>query len=421
MTSVLNKLKLLIFVILLIVIGSCEKENNPPSINSITANPQVLGSGESSYLVCNASDPDGDSLSYFWSTSNGTFPSVINSETTVWMAPNELGVSTITVQVDDGSNIVEGFVNIDVQENPVLSVTPVKIDFGKETLEYVIEIKNTGTGTLSWELVEEIEWLALDKRSGSTTSETNKITAIVDRSILDIGTYEDQILVTSNGGGQSIATTIEIPKIMGEFKDPRDGRAYKTVQIGEQVWMAENLAYLPRLNSSTWGSDTEPYYYVNGYDSGESIEVAKGLDSYKSYGVLYNYEAAKIACPSGWHLPTDDEWKELELAIGMDDSEINELGKRGTVEGGLLKTTSGWSNNGNGVDRYGFSALPGGELASNGPSATYNHGGIEGNWWTSTENEISTAWIRVLGYESDGVGRGWGPKRLGLSVRCVKD
>jgi uncharacterized protein (TIGR02145 family) len=96
----------------------------------------------------------------------------------------------------------------------------------------------------------------------------------------------------------------------GTFTDSRDGNTYKWVKIGDQVWMAENLAYLPEVSPPSEYSDTEPCYYVYGYE-GTNVSEAKTTYNYKTYGVLYNYLAALTACPNGWHIPTIEEKHQL--------------------------------------------------------------------------------------------------------------
>jgi len=142
---------------------------------------------------------------------------------------------------------------------------------------------------------------------------------------------------------------IECSNELGSFVDERDNRTYKTTKICQQTWMAENLAYMPEVSPSKEGSNTEPYYYVYGYE-GNSVSEAMATDNYKNYGVLYNWPAALNACPSGWHLPTDEEWWTME-------SYIYDNGHQNT-QGTALKSTTGWSDNGNGTDDYGFNALP---------------------------------------------------------------
>src|SRR5690554_6870297 len=122
--------------------------------------------------------------------------------------------------------------------------------------------------------------------------------------------------------------TIEEPT-SGTFTDTRDGNVYNWVKIGNQIWMAENLAYLPEVVHSnaefqTQSSNGQPGYGVYGYD-GNDVATAKSQSNYTTYGVLYNWYAAmngaessmanpsgvQGVCPDGWHLPSDDEWHEL--------------------------------------------------------------------------------------------------------------
>jgi uncharacterized protein (TIGR02145 family) len=133
---------------------------------------------------------------------------------------------------------------------------------------------------------------------------------------------------------------------------------------------------------------------------------------------LYNWKTAKRACPDGWHLPSDDEWKNLEKYLGMSQSDADDSGWRGTDEGKRLKSTTGWNFNGNGTDVYGFLALPGGYRDSNGACSYI---GLTGYWWSSSEFSTNYAWYRLLGYNKSFVYRYFHYKGWGFSVRCVRD
>ena len=98
-----------------------------------------------------------------------------------------------------------------------------------------------------------------------------------------------------------------------DFTDPRDDTVYQCVRIGTQVWMTKNLAYLPSVNEALDNSTDDPMYYVYGYD-GTDVATAKALDTYINGGVLYNYPAAIISAPTGFHVPSDEELNVLELA-----------------------------------------------------------------------------------------------------------
>jgi uncharacterized protein (TIGR02145 family) len=221
------------------------------------------------------------------------------------------------------------------------------------------------------------------------------------------------------------------PNETGTFTDSRDSKAYKTVKIGDQWWMAENLAYLPSINRASEGSYSLKYYYVFNYD-GTDIAAAKATAYYTSFGVLYNWTAAmngaassnnsasgvQGVCPSGWHLPSDQEWKQLEIALGMTQVQADAGGWRGTDQGTQMKNTTGWNNNGNGTNTSGFSGLPGGARTFIGSFAYY---GDYGYWWSSTENNAANAWYRILYIGYSNINRFNSTKDSGTSVRCVKD
>ncbi len=208
-------------------------------------------------------------------------------------------------------------------------------------------------------------------------------------------------LITVTQGGK---TGWEFDVSENTFTDKRDGKTYKTVKIGEQVWMAENLAYLPSVEGGHIGSRTTPYYYVYDYN-GKDVTAAKATANYTTYGVLYNWPAAMNACPTGWHLPSEDEWEELTDFVGSN-------------HGTKLKAKSGWKSNGNGTDDYGFSALPGGFRDYNG---VFYWVGYYGDWWSSTEFVATNACSRSMSSDYGSVTRGSNNKEYGCSVRCLRD
>ncbi|MCF8358939.1 MAG: fibrobacter succinogenes major paralogous domain-containing protein [Prolixibacteraceae bacterium] len=212
---------------------------------------------------------------------------------------------------------------------------------------------------------------------------------------------------------------------VSSFTDSRDGKTYQTIRIGGQIWMAENLAYLPSVNPPDEESVTDPYYYVYGYD-GASVSAAKVAENYQTYGVLYNWPAATTACPSadGWHLPTDAEWTTL-----TDYLENNGYGYGGSGDdiGKAFAATSQWAFSatpgdvGNDIttnNSSGFSALPGGYRYLSGDFLSL---GDFGYWWSGTEFDSSNAWYRPLYYYHSEVYRTNGTHDYGFSVRCVKD
>ena len=211
----------------------------------------------------------------------------------------------------------------------------------------------------------------------------------------------------------------------GTFIDSRDGNEYNWVQIGDQVWMAENLAYLPSVNMVADGSEDAAgsYYYVYGYD-GTNVADAKATDNYATYGVLYNWTAAmdgeassttnpsgiQGVCPAGWHLPSDAEWTELTDYLGGE-----------SVAGGKLKetgTTHWASPNTGATNETGFTALPGG---NRGIYWAFYTIGNYGYWWSATESNANNAWDRLMYCDYSNVTRDGRNKEVGFSVRCVRD
>jgi uncharacterized protein (TIGR02145 family) len=204
----------------------------------------------------------------------------------------------------------------------------------------------------------------------------------------------------------------------GTFVDERDDHEYKMVKIGEQTWMTENLAWLPVVSPSSNGSDADLYYYVYGYE-GTDVSEAKATDNYTTYGALYNYPAALTACPDGWHLPTDEEWKTLEKYLGMSSSDADDNNWRNSGDVGLkLKSTSGWLENGDGDNSSGFNAFSGGLRDYFGG---FGYLGYRAYFWSSSPDGSSDAWHRSLSFESGGVDRNHFERRWGFPVRCLQN
>lgn len=203
------------------------------------------------------------------------------------------------------------------------------------------------------------------------------------------------------------------------------GNVYKIVTIGDQTWMAENLKYLPEVVGPATGSQTIPYYYVYGYD-GKDVNTAKATDNYKKYGVLYNWPAAMAGtasssvnsskvqgvCPTGWHLPSDAEWTQLYVYLGVYGVEAGyKLKETGTVH---------WKGSGSGeTNEKGFTALPGGYRNS---LRAFSHVGSYGAWWSASEYNTNYALYRDMTNDNGSFVHIYDHnKEFGFSVRCVRD
>jgi len=185
---------------------------------------------------------------------------------------------------------------------------------------------------------------------------------------------------------RNVEDTVDCQIEKGSFIDERDGQEYRTVKMPDgKVWMARNLNY--KIDNS--------WCYDNDESNGEK------------YGRLYTWDAAKAACPAGWHLPSHQEWEELKAALGCS-----------WKEGHVLKATSGWRSGGNGTDSHGFSALPGGWRKPKGSFGDVWHWGY---WWTATDGSGGRAYCQYIDWGRDSLVDDRKDKDFGLSVRCVKD
>lgn len=201
-----------------------------------------------------------------------------------------------------------------------------------------------------------------------------------------------------------------------------EGQVYNTIQIFSQCWLKENLNVGIMINGTqdqTNNSITEKYCYENNPDS---CTKYGGLYQWNEMMQYTTQRGTQGICPPGWHLPTDEEWKVLEGAVdsqyGIGDLEWDIDGYRGFDAGGNLKTASGWYNNGNGTDLFGFSGLPGGIRYYDGYFDTI---GSHGTWWASTESYGDFAWYRNLYCTITEVYRLDLGEEEGFSVRCVRD
>ncbi len=226
----------------------------------------------------------------------------------------------------------------------------------------------------------------------------------------DTKTITDYIYVDNDEDGQPCPGTPTVTDA--------DGNVYNTVQIGEQCWMKENLRVGTLIDGSqemTSGNGIEKYCYLN--DS-VNCETYGGLYQWNEMMQYSTTPGVQGICPSGWHLPTDDEWKELEIYLGMSQTEADDIEWRGTNQGEQMKSTSGWYDDGNGTNSSGFTALPGGYRFNDG---SFQNLIRRGTFWSSSEGPGTTAWYRNPSYNYDQVYRNNFDKDNAYSCRCIKD
>jgi uncharacterized protein (TIGR02145 family) len=226
------------------------------------------------------------------------------------------------------------------------------------------------------------------------------------------------------GAGVNVQDVIDAQR-MGILIDSRDNKSYKTVTIGTQTWMAENLNFGTMINSTTSTDNQtdndiiEKYCYSN---DGANCTTYGGLYQWDEMMQYVTTEGTQGVCPTGWHLPTDAEWETLEIELGMTQSQADGIGYRGTDQGSQLAGNEPLWTNGN-LDQNGafgssgFTGLPGG---FRGTSGSFFDQSLYANFWSSSESGGS-AWVRDLNYTSPKVNRDDYSKSYGSSVRCVQD
>jgi uncharacterized protein (TIGR02145 family) len=238
--------------------------------------------------------------------------------------------------------------------------------------------------------------------------------------------YANNSIETNYGEIESFKT---LYSILGDFTDARDGNVYQTVKIGDQTWMAENLAYLPSVVGPGTGSYTTPYYYVSDYN-GAYVAEAEATENFQTYGVLYNWPAAMAGstssdanpsglqgvCPTGWHLPSSAEWAQL----------IDYMGGAYVEVGGKLKETGTkhWKYSDIGAtNETGFTAIPGGcrYYDNERIKGIFSDTGYYCYFWTSTD--INTGNARYYGINTHGssIFLRSNTKESAHSIRCLKD
>ena len=202
--------------------------------------------------------------------------------------------------------------------------------------------------------------------------------------------------------------------------DSRDGKVYKTVKIGDQIWMAENLNYYDSTDlsvkykswcygksdnkdSSTCDVTGRLYTWAAAMDS-----VSTGCGYCKTCDLASAGSATLVQgiCPKEWHLPSQAEWNALFTAVGGQ-----------STAGKVLKSQTGWYNNGNGTDAFGFSALPAGKRYN----VNFSDDGFEANFWSATEGNSYSVYFMNLNFNVEKAYLDNSTKNLEFSVRCVKD
>ena len=271
----------------------------------------------------------------------------------------------------------------------LIKTAPIKVDY------YVGDVLDLSglviTLVMDNDESEDVAFLDFEIR-GITCSPINGTELVSNLSV---------VTVTHSASNKTVDQTINYMK----FTDI-DGNKYKIVKLGEQFWMEENLKTTKYNDGTAIPLVTDDTEWRN-LISSAYCWYNNDKNSYSSHGALYNWYTVNTEklCPIGWHIPNDEEWKQLEINMGMSQSEADKEGWRGTNEGSDLKGIGFTDFIGERYD-YGFKGID-----------------ISSNWWTSSESSDynTNAWTRTIRFDFSDIYRTTVEKQKGFSVRCVKD
>ena len=299
-----------------------------------------------------------------------------------------------------------------LQSIPVIHYSKTDLDYGIDLESLSFTISKSGIGKVAYTISPNNDWINVYPLSGDVDNETDTITVTVNRSGLTQDIIKEWIKINTSFLQYESRDTVGI--YLNGVLDI-DKNYYKVVEIGNQIWMAEDLK-TTKYNDGTditnitdktaWVADKTGAYCW--YDNSVSYKA--------TYGALYNWfvvEAAiggKNMCPTGWHVPTDDEWRTLITYLGSENVAGGKLKETGTVHW--------YYPNEGATNETGFTALPGGNRD---PGGFFLYMGNNVWYWSSTEYSTTRARGWSLSYSQSDMGSSVYDKPFGFSVRCLRD
>jgi uncharacterized protein (TIGR02145 family) len=418
-----NKILLLIAFTFLAFNLSCKKDptssKNTSPIASFTITPESGGTTATTFTFDASGSTDNEdattALQVRWDWNNdGTYDTDFSTTKTATHKYADVGNYTIELEVKDGGGLThkttKQLIVASSNTAPTASFTVNPIT---GTIETTFTFDASGCTDIEDEITElQVIW---DWENDGTWDTNYSTTKTATHQYTTEGTYILNLKVKDSGGLTNTTTRPVIVSndgIEGTVTDI-DGNVYNTIQIGNQWWIAENLKVMHYRNGEVIQNVTDNTQWYN-LSTGAYCSYENSVSNISIYGVLYNWysvDDSRGLAPEGWHIPTDEEWKELEMYLG------------GANEGGRLKEagTTHWEiPNRGATNSSGFTALPGG-FRDSGNEPFFHMVGYLADFWSSTEFNSYSAWSRRLHFYHSDVMRGSSYKRNGFSVRCIRD
>jgi uncharacterized protein (TIGR02145 family) len=410
-----------ISILSLALLFSCAK-NEPPSCSIIApANDEEIVIGANYMVTVEADDPDGNLVEITFYLNDEKVDTdreapFLYEWWTQQYTPGTYAIKAIATDDKEASATATAIVNLIEEKQEPLAGFYVSDNFiqAGDEVSFIDTSKNDPT-----------DW-TWDFGDGSSVIEQNP-----SHTYTDAGVYSVSLTISNDQGTSSVSKERLIvvkeslaPIETGTIVDARDGATYNTILINGTWWMAENLAYLENVSPPTTTSFTEPHSYVYGY-LGSDPEAAKASENYSIYGVMYNWNAAKDACPEGWYIPTAEDWNNLFVYLGLnEDVDIEAVTNFGHFEGGRLKE-SGFSHwdvpNAGATNSVGFSALPGGFMTTAEGAEEFWGLGQYGKFYSSSENAYYPGVTSFyVSYNTSSVNASPVANRNVAHIRCVK-
>jgi uncharacterized protein (TIGR02145 family) len=314
-------------------------------------------------------------------------------------------------------------IDFELDAIPVLHYSTPLLNFGYYISALTFTISKTGIGNVAYMATPSKDWISVEPGTGDIDNETDNIIVSLKKTDLTQTYYNEWIVIRSTYKEYIFLDTIDIyvgvhkiifnPDLTYVTIADIEGNVYKTIVIGTQVWMAENLKTtkyndnkpIPEVtDNAAWRNLQTPGYCWLNNDSTTYRAVRGAL--YNGYTV----NAGKL-CPTGWHIPSKDEWNTFVTFIGGSTGGGKKLKEAGTTH---------WVNYTEAVNQYGFTALPAGWRTTSG---LFTRIGDSAAWWTSTETIATLLWDFGITMDS-GINDifPWNDNKvLGYSIRCIKD